>query len=107
MTSELAARQFIGVRLREARTMAGLSQGQVAKLLDMHRPAISEIEAGNRKVSAEELKALGKLYDVTVAWLVGEAPETFDSKDPRVQLAARELGKLSTKDLDRMLTDAA
>jgi transcriptional regulator with XRE-family HTH domain len=83
--------------------MAGLSQGQVAKLLDVSRPIVSEMEAGNRKISAEELKKLARLYDVTVAWIVGEAPQTFDSKDPRVQLAARELGKLSAKDLDRML----
>ena len=48
-------RGAIATRLREARKVAGLSQGQVAKLLAMHRPTISEIEAGNRRVSAEEV----------------------------------------------------
>lgn len=48
-------REAIATRLREARKVAGLSQGQVARLLVMHRPTISEIEAGNRRVSAEEL----------------------------------------------------
>lgn len=96
-------RDEIARRLREARVMAGLSQGQVARLMGIHRPAISEIEAGNRRVSAEELKIFSRFYDVTVSWLIGESPETFDSQDPRIQLAARELGKLSTEDLNRML----
>lgn len=93
----------IAARIREARKAAGLSQGQVAKLMKMHRPTISEIEAGNRRVSAEELSALADLFDVTVAWLVGEASETVETDDPRVQLAARELKKLKPEDLDRLM----
>jgi transcriptional regulator with XRE-family HTH domain len=83
--------------------MAGLSQGQLAKLLKVHRPTISEIEAGNRSVSAEELGRLSELLDVSVTWIVGESPEKIDVEDPRVQLAARELGKLKPEDLDRLL----
>lgn len=93
----------IAARIREARKAAGLSQGQVAKLMKMHRPTISEIEAGNRRVSAEELSALADLFDVTVAWLVGEASETVETDDPRIQLAARELKKLKPEDLDRLM----
>ena len=36
----------VAERLRLAREQAGLSQGQVARLLGKHRPTISEIEAG-------------------------------------------------------------
>ena len=36
----------IAARIRAAREAAGLSQGQVARKLKMHRPTISEIEAG-------------------------------------------------------------
>ena len=96
-------RAVIGARIREARLMAGLSQGQVAKLMDVHRPTISEIEAGNRRVSAEELGEFSRLYDVDVNWLLGNAPETIETSDPRIQLAARELNKLKPKDLERML----
>lgn len=96
-------RASIALRLKEARTMAGLSQGQVARLMDVHRPTISEIEAGNRRVSADELAEMALLYDVSVSWLVGEAPETIASNNPRVQLAARELNKLDTDDLERLL----
>lgn len=96
-------RAQLAERLKEARKLAGLSQGQVAKLLGLHRPSVTEIEAGNRRVSAEELSQLAELYDVSVAWLVGEAPDTVDAADPRLQLAARELLKLKPDDLERLL----
>ena len=100
---EAKRRALIADRIREARKMAGLSQGQVAKLMNLHRPSISEIEAGNRKVSADELTQLAEFLDVSVAWLVGDAPETVETDDPRIQLAARELKKLKPEDLDRLM----
>jgi transcriptional regulator with XRE-family HTH domain len=100
---EAIQRQAIGARLREARSFAGLSQGQVAKLMQMHRPTVSEIEAGNRRVSAEELSKFAALYDVTVAFLTGDAPETLAVDDPKLQLAARELRKLRPRQLDQLL----
>jgi transcriptional regulator with XRE-family HTH domain len=96
-------RAEVASRLREARKMAGLSQGQVAKLLDMHRPTITEIEAGNRRVTAEELTRFAELYDVTVSWLLAETADQLTTDDPRLQLAARELSKLKPDDLDRLL----
>jgi transcriptional regulator with XRE-family HTH domain len=96
-------RALVASRLREARKMAGLSQGQVAKMLELHRPTISEIEAGNRRVSADELSKFAELYDVTVSWLLAETAEQLTTDDPRLQLAARELSKLKPDDLDRLL----
>jgi transcriptional regulator with XRE-family HTH domain len=101
--SQDTQRLAIAERLREARKAAGLSQGQVAKLLHMHRPTVSEIEAGNRRVSAEELVKFAETYDVTVSWLLGETSEQLEMNDPRLQLAARELSKLKPDDLDRLL----
>src|SRR5712691_11451208 len=98
--NDSASRQLVAARIREARKMAGLSQGQLAKLLNLHRPAVSEIEAGNRSVSAEELGRLSELLDVSVTWIVGESPEKIDVEDPRVQLAAREVGTLERDDLE-------
>ena len=101
--AESAKRTVIAERLKEARKLAGVSQGHVAKILGLHRPSISEIEAGNRRVSADELARLAEIYDVGVAWLLGEAPDTLDAQDPRLELAARELTKLKPDDLDRLL----
>jgi transcriptional regulator with XRE-family HTH domain len=93
----------VASRLRLARESAGLSQGQVAKLLKLHRPSISEMEAGRRKVSAEELKELARIYNVRVSWLACEDTEEPDPNQDRIQLAARELAKLKQEDLDRVL----
>lgn len=101
--AETGTRGGIAERLREARKLAGLSQGQVARMLGLHRPSVSEIEAGNRRVSADELAHMAVIYDVSVAWLVGEGPETIDPQDPKLQLAARELSKLRPEDLERLL----
>ncbi len=97
-------RQVIASRIREARRLAGLSQGQVAKMLGLQRPSVTEIEAGNRAVAAEELGKLAEIFDVSVAWLLGEGSARLDAHDDRLQLAARELQKLKPKDLDRLLT---
>jgi transcriptional regulator with XRE-family HTH domain len=97
-------RSIIASRLREARKMAGLSQAQAAKELGLHRPSISEAEAGNRKVSADEIAKLAKLYDVSVSWLLGNGTEKLNIHNDKIQLAARELQKLKSDDLDRLLT---
>ena len=103
MSKPETIRASTALRIREARKMAGLSQAQVARLLDLHRPAVSEIEAGKRRVSAEELAQLAGLFDVSVAWLIGETAEALESDDPRVQLAARELKRLKPDSLDRLM----
>jgi transcriptional regulator with XRE-family HTH domain len=91
----------VATRLKAAREQAGLSQGQVARMLEMHRPTISEIEAGRRKVSVDELKAFAGVYGVSVSWLADT--EDGEELSPRAQLAARELAKLKREDLDRVL----
>lgn len=92
----------VAERLRIAREQAGLSQGQVARILGLHRPTISEIEAGRRRVTAEETATFARLYEVSVAWLTG-SEEADNDIDDRVRLAARELAKLKSEDLDKIL----
>ena len=103
MTKPTDAKQVIAARLKEARELAGLSQGQAAKKLDMHRPTISEIEAGNRNVTAPELARFAELYDVDLTWLSGVGRDQLDPEDARLQLAFRELQKLKSKDLDKLM----
>jgi len=92
----------VAERLREAREASGLSQGQVAKKLEMHRPTISEIEAGRRKVSADELEKFATIYGVSVEWIV-IGPSADANADARILMAARELSKMSEGDLDRLM----
>ncbi len=87
--------------------MAGLTQGQVAKHMNLHRPTISQIEAGTRSVTVQELTTFAELYEVDVAWLAGEGAEKLDPHDDRVQLAFRDLENLSERDLDKLMTALA
>src|SRR5258708_40310373 len=93
--------QALAERLKKAREMAGLSQGKVAKMLGMHRPTITEIEACNRKVSSTELATFANLYNVSPSSLFLESPVKLNLDDPKLRLAARELWKLKSADLKR------
>lgn len=96
-------RGLIAERLRVARERAGLSQGQSAKLLAMHRPTISEIEAGRRRVAADELIRFADIYGVSVGWLAGTKANEPDLSEPRLAVLARELPKLKPDDLERVM----
>ena len=100
MSKDATTRQAIAARVRAARIQAGLSQGQVARILGVQRPTISEIEAGRRKVAAEELTRFADVYGVSLSWLTTNEPEV---SDPEVELAARELAKLKKEDLDTVM----
>ncbi len=103
MTTASTGPEAIGQRLRWAREQAGLSQGQIAKMLKYHRPTISQIEAGQRNVRPDELARLAEIYDVKEAWIIKGDAALDDDSDPRIALAARELKKLRKDDLDKIL----
>lgn len=96
-------RDQIATRLRRAREAAGLTQGQVAKMMKVHRPTLSEIEAGRRRVSADELIKLAEIYGVSVEWITSERASESDPADDRIMLAARQLSKMKDQDLDRLM----
>lgn len=71
-------REQIASRLRQSREAVGLTQAQVAQELGVHRPTVSEIEAGRRTLSAEEFYRLATLYGVSVSEVLSEAPPPAD-----------------------------
>ena len=56
----------IGEKIKELRTKTGISQQRLAELLGVSRPAISQIENTERKVSADELDRLAKIFNISV-----------------------------------------
>ena len=96
------SRHEIAGRLRLARETAGLSQGQAAKRLAMHRPTVSEIEAGRRRVTAEEVSAFAELYSVDANWITAGS-RSSDVENDKIVLAARQLSKLKDEDLERLM----
>ena len=80
----------LGTRLREAREYLGLTQDDVAKLVGVSRVIITNIEAGTRKVSAEELSKLSKIY----GWTMEELIEG-EKKEKNMPMFARAFSELS------------
>lgn len=95
-------REKIAERLKEARILAGLSQDNAAKMLSLQRPAISEIESGKRKVSAEEIIQFSKVYKVSATWLLLKEDDDVELSN-ELKVAARELGKMSDVDREKLL----
>tara|TARA_B100002049_G_scaffold110078_1_gene81224 strand:- start:6148 stop:6486 length:339 start_codon:yes stop_codon:yes gene_type:complete len=91
----------IAERLKKARELSGLSQTQVASKLGVQRPAISEIEAGRRKVSAEEIIDFAKLYKVDSSWLLCEV-DGSEITQGKLKFAARELSRMSEEDKNKL-----
>ena len=62
--------EFTGEMLREARVRKGLSQDEAANLMNVAKRAISEMEAGKRSISADELAQFSRIYNVDVRELL-------------------------------------
>ena len=60
-------------RLRESRSARGLTQVAVAKALGKPQSFVSKIEHGERRLDPLELKAIARLYGVSLDRLVGHS----------------------------------
>lgn len=99
------ARHELGLRLRDAREYIGFSQEQVAKALGLRRPAISDVESGNRKVEATELSSLAKLYSCSVDALLNGEDEAFSPNS--IEYLARTTQGLSEQDMTELVKFAS
>ena len=62
--------EFTAKKLKEARMRAGLSQDEAANLMKLNKRAISQIEAAQRNLSADELAQFSRIYEVDVRELL-------------------------------------
>lgn len=88
----------LGTRLQKARLALQLSQEYVARQLGLGRTSISQIELGNRKVSADELDQFSKIYQIPVEELLTGKPVVMPS-----QIFARKFNELSEDDQQEIL----
>ena len=84
-------------KLKQQRTMAGLSQRAVAKKLNVSPAIISGYETGERTPSAEMLLALSYLYHCSTDYLLGRDALSYknalvvDGLQPKQVQILREL----------------
>ena len=86
-----------GELIRKFRKIKGLTQHQLAQLIDLEGPNVSRWERGENRPNAENIRALAKALDVTVSDLVGDQPHPmtakFNALPPAVQALALALGE--------------
>ena len=101
--AETVDRRELGERLRKSREYIGLSQVEVARYLGIHRSALSNIENGQRRVDALELKRLAELYKQPVGHFTGEKPLEEGLPDDVAHLAraAKSLSQQDRSELTR------
>lgn len=84
-------------KLREARMELGLSQSYAANSLGISRTAVTQIELGNRNISAEELTQFCRLYHLSADYLL-------DTKQNSNQtMFARSFEELTENDQQEVL----
>jgi uncharacterized protein len=92
-------KEHLARRLRMLRLESGLTQSEVAYALGLHRPTISEIEAGRRSVASEELYELSRLFSVSVSDLLLPPHADREQADregspARVEETIRQMGRV-------------
>jgi len=70
----------LGKSIKKLRGELGISQQRLADLLGVSRPTISQIESGERKVSADDLIKLSNIFNISVEHLLGL------QKEPHISL---------------------
>jgi transcriptional regulator with XRE-family HTH domain len=99
---EMDDRARLAERLRQAREYLGFSQDQVAQYLGVPRTALSNMETGQRRVEAVELKRLAALYKKSLAYFTGEPTSTVEVLPPDVEHLARKASQLTTQDREEL-----
>jgi transcriptional regulator with XRE-family HTH domain len=88
----------VAERVREAREYLGLSQDDVAKVLGLSRPAVTNIESGTRRLEAVELDKLSRLYGRSADYFLTGEENVGASATDDVKFLARAMNGLSDKD---------
>ncbi|BDF69145.1 hypothetical protein CE91St41_01260 [Oscillospiraceae bacterium] len=88
-------------KIKRARISAGMTQSEVAQLLEITPQAISNYERGTNRVDVETLTKLCDIYHTSVSDIlaVGDEITLFTDGDGNLYTSLSELESISTKDI--------
>lgn len=69
----------IGRRIAEARHRAGLTQNDLAAVVQMDRSSLAKAEIGDRRVTAMELARIAEALSTRIEWFVDRTPDAIVS----------------------------
>ncbi len=76
--------KHIGKTIKKIREEKGLTQQQIAELVNMHRSNYSKVESGERDLSIEAINKVAKFFAMTIDELVnfnGKVPNEITVED--------------------------
>ncbi len=81
MTPRLAKRvdEYVGERIRQRRTLLGLTQEQLANALDISYQQVQKYETGSNRVSAGRLYEIAKHLDSDISYFFEDLEPTSQS----------------------------
>jgi len=101
-----------GSRLRDCRKAKGLSQSELARILNTNHSVIGKYERDDVKPSIDVVKKLAAMLDTTAAYLMGEADTDELFKDPDMLKRLKDINAMPEDDrkcvlynLDAVLRD--
>jgi len=85
----------VGRKLKQLRERSGISQEKLAAMLELPRPAISQIERGERTITADELMKISKIFNVSMETILdlNKEPEVVIS-EPRQQSKTKAITQI-------------
>ncbi len=92
-----------GKKLRECREAKGLSQKDLAKLLNTSYSVIGKYERDEMQPSIEAAKKIAKLVDTTVGYLLDEVSGMDVLKDTTMLRRLNDITALKDKDKEHIL----
>ncbi len=98
----------VGSRLRQRRTMLGMNQAGLGKMLDLSFQQIQKYERGTNRIGASRLFQLSRILDVPIDFFFEGVPKdgapresgskaTAETADPRSKRETLELVRAFTK----------
>jgi transcriptional regulator with XRE-family HTH domain len=93
--------KMIGERLRAARVRREMSQGDLARALEVTQPNVSDIERGARLMTVQQLVKVCRVLQTTPDVILGETKQAHENghiKDRRLLARVRKIDQLPKRD---------
>lgn len=81
----------IGRRIRIARSQAGLTQGELAKRMEVSSSFVGHLERGTRQASLETLVNLANELDLSVDYLLAASLKNSNPRSEQIPYSERQL----------------
>ena len=75
---------YVGQRLKQKRTLLGLSQTKMADKLGITFQQVQKYEKGTNRMSASRLIDLASVLDVPITYFFDDMPDTVSKQSPRL-----------------------